>query len=83
MKKLCTELFIAFQRLVPQHILSRGGSILAETKTVWLKNILIKLFIKVYKINLNEAISDSPDSYENFNAFFTRVSASFGAFTST
>ena len=32
MKKLCTELFIAFQRLVPQHILSRGGSILAETK---------------------------------------------------
>ena len=33
MKKLCTELFIAFQRLVPQHILSRGGSILAETKT--------------------------------------------------
>ena len=73
MKKLCTELFIAFQRLVPQHILSRGGSILAETKTVWLKNILIKLFIKVYKINLNEAISDSPDSYENFNAFFTRA----------
>ena len=59
MKKLCTELFIAFQRLVPQHILSRGGSILAETKTVLLKNFLIKLFIKVYKINLNEAYVDT------------------------
>lgn len=73
MKKLYTELFIALQRLVPQHMLSRAGSILTETKIVWLKNILIKLFIRIYKINLNEAISDSPDSYENFNAFFTRA----------
>ena len=54
-------------------MLSRSGSILTETKIVWLKNILIKLFIRIYKINLNEAISDSPDSYENFNAFFTRA----------
>jgi|TARA_B100001063_G_C16736314_1_gene542226 phosphatidylserine decarboxylase len=73
MKKFRLEWFIAFQYLLPQHILSRSGGFLAETRIAWIKNILIKIFIRIYKINLDEAIYDSPQSYESFNAFFIRA----------
>lgn len=72
MSRLYSEWFSAIQRILPQHLLSRGGSFLAETKIPWIKNMLISLFIRVYDINLDEAISASPQSYINFNAFFTR-----------
>jgi phosphatidylserine decarboxylase len=67
------EWFIALQRLVPQHGLSRLGSMLAEAKTPWLKNTLIKQFIRTYNINLEEAASSSLDDYPSFNDFFTRA----------
>jgi len=73
MNRLYSEWFSAIQRILPQHLLSRGGSFLAETKIPWIKNMLISLFIRVYDINLDEAISASPKNYINFNAFFTRA----------
>lgn len=73
MNNLQAEWFIALQRLVPQHGLSRLGSMLAEAKTPWLKNTLIKQFIRTYNINLEEAASSSLDDYPSFNDFFTRA----------
>ena len=73
MNNFQSEWFVALQRLVPQHGLSRLGSRLAEAKTPWLKNLLIKQFIRTYNVNMDEAISDSLDDYEHFNAFFTRA----------
>ena len=73
MNNFQSEWFVALQRLVPQHGLSRLGSRLAEAKTPWLKNLLIKQFIRTYDVNMDEAISDSLDDYEHFNAFFTRA----------
>ncbi|MCB1667549.1 MAG: archaetidylserine decarboxylase [Porticoccaceae bacterium] len=67
------ECFAALQRILPQHLLSRLGARLAESRIHWLKNWLIKGFSSVYKINLAEAESANPDDYENFNAFFTRA----------
>ena len=66
------KLFIVIQYLVPHHLLSRLVGILAETKLSGLKNLLIKQFIRIYKVNMAEAVDPIPENYENFNAFFTR-----------
>lgn len=73
MSDLKAEWFVALQRILPQHILSRLGSSLAEAKTPWLKNFLIEQFIRTYNIDMDEAASDDLDDYEHFNAFFTRA----------
>lgn len=66
------ELFCALQRILPQHALSRLVAMLAETRSVWLKNYLIKLFIRHYGINLDELENPGADNYGSFNEFFTR-----------
>lgn len=65
-------LFIIFQYLAPQHLLSRLIGKLAETKIGWLKNLLIEQFIKHYQVNMDEAKHSESSQFENFNAFFTR-----------
>ena len=67
-----TELFVALQRLLPKHFLSRAIAKLAESKYRPVKNWLIKRAIKTFNINMDEALSDDLDNFENFNAFFTR-----------
>jgi len=67
------KLFIVIQYIIPQHLLSRLVGILAETKVSWLKNFLIKQFIRAYNVNMGEAIDPTPENYVNFNTFFTRA----------
>jgi len=67
------DFFVAAQRILPKHALSRMIGRLAESKRPWLKNILIKRAITAFNINMQEAQSDSLDDYESFNAFFTRA----------
>lgn len=67
------ELFVALQRLLPQHALSRLVARAAESKMPWLKNRLIERAIAAFDINIDEAASSDLDDYENFNSFFTRA----------
>lgn len=67
------ELFVALQRLLPKHALSRLIAKVAESKTVWLKNLLITRAIEAFDINVDEAASGDLNDYENFNQFFTRA----------
>ncbi len=67
------ELFVALQRLLPQHALSRLIARAAESKMPWLKNRLIERAIAAFDINIDEAESSDLDDYENFNSFFTRA----------
>jgi len=66
------EIFVALQRLLPQHGLSRLIAMAAESKRTWLKNWLIQRAIATFKINMQEAKDQELEAYENFNAFFTR-----------
>ncbi|MEH6518646.1 MAG: archaetidylserine decarboxylase [Halioglobus sp.] len=67
------RLFIFFQHLVPQHLLSRATGALADLcYPIWLKNWVIKRFIAHFKVNMDEAAEPNPEAYANFNAFFTR-----------
>ena len=65
------ELFVALQRLLPKHALSRLIAKAAESKNLRLKNWLIERAIKAFDINIDEAASSDINDYENFNSFFT------------
>jgi len=67
------DLFVALQRVLPKHALSRLIAKAAESKIPWLKNALISRAISAFNINMAEASSDDLDDYENFNSFFTRA----------
>lgn len=67
------RLFILFQYLVPQHLLSRLVGRLADCKTAWIKNRFISWFNRQYQINMTEAFEENPLAYPSFNAFFTRA----------
>ncbi|NNE37916.1 MAG: phosphatidylserine decarboxylase, partial [Gammaproteobacteria bacterium] len=66
------SLFILFQYLVPQHLLSRLVGKAANASTPWLKNFFITRFIRRYGVNMAEAQYHSPEDYTSFNDFFIR-----------
>lgn len=65
-----SRLFIFFQYLLPQHLLSRLIGKFAESRR--LRRPLIRAFIKRYKVDMSQADVQDIDEFENFNAFFTR-----------
>jgi phosphatidylserine decarboxylase len=66
-------LFILFQYIVPQHALSRLTGWLAGVRhPLWLKNWAISRFIRMFGVDMTEAVESQPEAYTNFNAFFTR-----------
>ncbi|MEH6589969.1 MAG: archaetidylserine decarboxylase [Halioglobus sp.] len=66
-------LFIWFQYIVPQHLLSRSTGWLAQLRhPAWLKNWVICRFVDYFEVNMAEALESDPTAYANFNEFFTR-----------
>lgn len=55
------------------HLISRIVGKIANSKIKWLKNFLINLAVKFYKIDLRDAVERNPNKYPSFNAFFTRA----------
>lgn len=72
MKFFQSQIFIIFQKLIPQHLLSRFTGWLANCQAPWLKNFLIQKFVSHYQVNMDEAAEPKLELYPNFNAFFTR-----------
>jgi phosphatidylserine decarboxylase len=67
------KLFILFQHIVPQHLLSRVTGWLAELRyPIWLKDWVITRFVDHFDVNMADAIASEPSAYANFNEFFTR-----------
>lgn len=66
------KLKITLQYLLPKHLLSRLAGKLAAAQLGWFSHLLIKLFIKAYKINMAEAKYEQANAYASFNEFFTR-----------
>jgi len=67
------RLFLLGQHLLPHHLLSRAAGCLAECRTPWVKNTLIKVFARHFRVDMGEALVEEPTAYEHFNAFFTRA----------
>lgn len=62
----------AWQYCLPHHILSRLIGKLADCENTVVKNTLIKLFLKRFKVDLATADRPSMDDYTSFNDCFTR-----------
>jgi phosphatidylserine decarboxylase len=68
------RIFIIFQHIVPQQLLSRLTGWLAELQGPrWLKNQVIGLFVRHFKVDMTEALEPDYTRYATFNAFFTRA----------
>lgn len=63
---------IKLQYILPKHLLSRLIGRLAAAQAGWLTTALIKLFIKQYRVDMQEARESDPEHYLSFNDFFTR-----------
>jgi phosphatidylserine decarboxylase len=61
------------QYLLPHRLLSHLANRLAYSKTPWIKQRFIHTILANFDVNLGEAANPDPDSYESFNAFFTRA----------
>ena len=66
-------IFIALQRIAPQHLISRAAGLLANSTTPLIKNAFIKWFVQRYKVDMSQAQEQNPLAYTHFNAFFTRA----------
>ncbi len=67
------HLITAAQYVAPQHVLSRLAWRIARCKNRQLKDLLIRLFLLRYKVDLSEAARTRISEYDSFNHFFTRA----------
>lgn len=67
------SLFIALQRLAPQHLISRAAGAFANSETPLIKNNFIRWFHNKYQVDMSQALEQDPLAYPSFNAFFTRA----------
>ena len=65
--------FVWLQHMLPQHALSRLILRATRVRTPWLKNALVRGFLKLYAIDMTEAAQGDPYSFGSFNEFFTRA----------
>lgn len=70
---LADRLFVALQSLIPQRWLSARLYRLARLTWPPLKDLMIRAFIRHYRVDLSEALEPDPRAYPHFNAFFTRA----------
>ena len=71
--KLKDSLFAAWQYPVPHHLLSRALGLLTHAENRWIKLAFMRLIIKRFGINMDEALEQDLNQYKHFNAFFTRA----------
>jgi len=66
------RLYVTLQRLLPARLAGRIVYRLSRSRHRSLKNLLIRVFVRLYRIDVTEAEHPVPDGYATFNAFFTR-----------
>lgn len=67
------KFFCYSQYLLPKHWLSILIGKLANSRRVWIKNLFIDFFCRLYPINFSEAYIENPHDFVSFNDFFTRA----------
>ncbi|SES72292.1 archaetidylserine decarboxylase [Thorsellia anophelis] len=63
---------VLFQHLLPKQLLTVLLGFVAEKQLGWFTQGLIKIFIKAYHVDMQEAKESEPKAYKTFNEFFTR-----------
>jgi phosphatidylserine decarboxylase len=64
---------VAAQQVLPQHALTALVHRLTRCRAPWVKDFLIRIFCRMYRVDLSEAEQTDAGAYPSFNAFFTRA----------
>jgi phosphatidylserine decarboxylase len=67
------RLFVWLQYVLPQHALSRLVLRATRVRAAGFKNRLIAGFLKLYDVEMGDAVQSDPLAYGSFNEFFTRA----------
>jgi phosphatidylserine decarboxylase len=70
---LRARMFVGMQYLLPQHGVSRAVLWATRVRSPWFKNSLIRGFLRLFPIEMAEAVEPDPYRYATFNEFFTRA----------
>jgi len=63
---------VSLQYVLPHHFISRLIFIMTRWQMPMVPWV-IRQFVKVFKVNMEEAVESDPRAYRSFNAFFTRA----------
>ena len=69
---MLTHIKITLLHCLPQHTLSKLTHLLTRIEFKPFKNLLIRLFIHAFHVDMSIAKLENPDDYKSFNDFFTR-----------
>jgi phosphatidylserine decarboxylase len=58
--------------LLPHHLLSSIIRAVTRWRSGWLKNLLIRVFVWHFRVDMSEATEEQPGNYPDFNSFFIR-----------
>ena len=66
------RMFVALQYVLPRHWLTAVIYHIARIRIGVVKDALIRGFIRLYKVDIDEVLLDIPADFRNFNEFFIR-----------
>ena len=66
------RLFVALQYVLPQHGLSRLIYRATRVRATWFKDAFIRVFLRLFDVDLSDSNGRPPGDFETFIAFFTR-----------
>jgi phosphatidylserine decarboxylase len=66
------RLFAWLQFILPQHAISRLVLKATRVRLPWFKNALIGGFLKLFDVDMQDAVESDPLKFPTFNEFFTR-----------
>jgi phosphatidylserine decarboxylase len=66
-------MFVGTQYFLPQHSLSRAVLWATRVRSPWFKNSLIRGFLRLFSVEMGDAVETDPYRYATFNDFFTRA----------
>lgn len=70
--KISNAIKIIPQYIVPHHFLSSVMHALTRSKASYFKNFAIKTIVKIYNVDMKDAVISEPTQFPTFNHFFTR-----------
>lgn len=69
---MLSKVSVLFQYLLPKQFLTQLAGFLADKQLGIVTTWFIKLFVKCYRVDLEEAEKQTANQYQTFNAFFSR-----------
>lgn len=65
--------FALLQYLLPKHLMSRFIYAITRSEQTWLRDLVLGIFLRGFRIDMSTAVESDPYRYPTFNAFFTRA----------